>query len=268
MSAGHNEGLHDPLVDYAQEMDEFDRADETKECAEQSLECWEMTARMLSWELLLTLGFAWNVLWAEGGIPKDTQLPVRGYVQTWQDLTTLWTYGLLTFYFTHLYDQRRHDYVLRGRSASSNPTRRLWLYFYAPFFAMGPLFSLASMIPGFQSSISSKAHVSPGLIVVLALLLLAVVCLLYKHTRHAYTVYKRKDFGAYLGLRALITVLLVIEISVASSVKGTETETAVHFELHHWCVAWLISVWCSFNTIWSAALLGGSAGVVVQGIGE
>jgi hypothetical protein len=254
--------LRDPLIESGSCNTEEQELGELPtpliEIAEDHAKCWEPTSRLLVWEALLTSGFAWNILWAKAGIPSDNQLDERGYVSTWQDLTTLWTYGLLTFWFVNLYDKRRHDYIFRDYRQRWHP--------FALFFGAGPAFSLFSMIPGFQSSLSSNNSISPGMITTLVLLLCCLCYLIFWHCRYAFQIYPRDDFYAFIGIRIAIVVVLVIEVAAASAAQGN-SGGAISYELHHWCLAWLVTLWCSFNRKWSAVLLGGSAGVMVQGIG-
>jgi hypothetical protein len=131
-------------------------------------------------------------------------------------------------------------------------------------FAFPVLFSLVSSTSPFTTidTVGAQTHTLVGIIVYSTFCIVVSLSIAW-HCWYASRVFThRHDFFAYVGTRAAITLGCIAEIGFVMLVKGVRS---VH--VHHYFIAFVISLWCSFDHAISKLLLAGYSGLLVQGIG-
>lgn len=150
-------------------------------------------------------------------------------------------------------------------------------WFLAVYFASIPSFSALTKVSTFQRSIDSNAGSFSGLYAVTLILVLVGGCgMLLGHIIYAWNhcgggAYADSGgrarafwFGYFLP-RLLVYAFFVMYLAllIPSITRGADDEGNWH--LHHWWLAWLLSLWFSFNHPLSALPLAVSTAVFTQG---
>jgi hypothetical protein len=203
--------------------------------------------RLLAWQTLLTMNYVLTLFLAlEFTIPHDREHFVS--LQRWKDVKSLWSFGAVTFFLASLNEDPRMS-------------RRLFLVFH---FLFPALFSLISSTSPFTSidTVGALTHNRTG-IIVYSVVLVVISMIIAWHCWYASQVFaQRQAFWSYIGLRAAITLGCAAEIGLMMLDQGPGSAY-----VHHYYVAFVVSLWCSFDHVISELTLAASSGLLVQGIG-
>ena len=218
-----------------------------------------------SWILLIFGGYLFTRLIALCGFPSTFCIFIAysflddAQHHTWlghsRNLTDLMLLGFVQAWFAEIVDTP-------GRWSCIHTSR----WFYGLFFGSILAFSVITSIPGFDEAISDDGNESWLFLFILSLLLMGLVWVCVWHVMHAKkTLRTYKDFLGFVVFRAgtlaaLITAYILVHNE--STIDGI-----AKFHLHHYFVAWCISLIAAFNHKISLACLAITSGIFVQGIG-
>lgn len=140
------------------------------------------------------------------------------------------------------------------------------VWFFPLFFTSIVGFSVLTSLPGFDESFNDDSVGSLLFIIVLSISTLAVIVGIGWHILYAKrTLRTNTDFLGFM----LFRVATLCALSIAYYIVHNEStiDGLAKFHLHHYFVAWLISLFAAFNHRISIAFLAVTTGIFVQGIG-
>jgi hypothetical protein len=185
------------------------------------------------------------------GLPSDAQHHTAlGHARNLVDICLL---GLVQSWFVDLGQTSRLFYVFS----------RKWLF---PLICgAGVTYSLISSIPAIDEAVTEDTVYTAAFIITIGAVASLVLGILGWHVYHASCVFRdRSHLNFYLGMRAFIIVLLT-GVYLAIRFEHNE-EGPAKLHLHHYFVAWVLSLVASFNHPISVGFLAITAGIFVQGV--
>ena len=162
--------------------------------------------------------------------------------------------GFIQCWFVELIDvSLRWRYLLR----------RPW--FFMLFFGSSLGYGLISMIPGLDSAITDDSTYSVAFVVVLSSALVIVIGILVWHVFHAKaTLRSSRDFISFIFFRLIAVAIMSLAYYMIHSERTRNGRAKLH--LHHYFIAWLLSLITAFNHPLSISSLAISSSIFVQGI--
>lgn len=204
------------------------------------------------WFILLLSGYAFNRLCTRLSLPPDAQHHTWfGHARNISDLVLL---GFLQGWFVGVLDSNSRWSFLRSRTP-----------FFLLFFGTGPVYSLISSINGIDEAVAENADFSLPFIITIACTAAVIIGFLSWHVRYAFS--KMSDSGEavlYIFARGLLILLLFVAYGLIHSEPNSVGIAKLH--LHHYFVAWTISLFAVFNHRLSGVFLAITCGIFVQGI--
>jgi hypothetical protein len=152
---------------------------------------------------------------------------------------------------------------------ASDPTR--WSYlakhpgFFVAFFASGVAFSILTSFPGFDGAIDDNLTLPVFFAVVIGSLVIVCAGVIVWHIVHARRILiSRTDFYRFILTRVTLLVVLSVTYFLIHSEENSGGFAKLH--LHHYFVAWILSLIACFNHKISIYFLAITTGIFVQGI--
>lgn len=145
-----------------------------------------------------------------------------------------------------------------------------WIYisrqrvFFMTYFGSGLVFSILTSLPGFDESIDDNSGVSLGFGCVIGTVISVCLAVIIWHIVNARITFISSDFYAYLIFRVALVFILSITYYLVHS--EPTAHGYANFHLHHYFVAWILSLFASFNHKVSIYFLAITTGIFVQGI--
>jgi hypothetical protein len=136
-------------------------------------------------------------------------------------------------------------------------------YFWLIFLFSNPIYAFIGTFPSLACSLVSDLHVRHCFGFLIAMLLLAVVVLgfLGWHLHHAKHTLQRKYFVVYVLSRLGVSLAYGLTFTLYAALGFS-----VH--VHHWLLAWILGMFCTFAHPLSTSLLGVCLGVFMNGLGK
>lgn len=152
---------------------------------------------------------------------------------------------------------------------SVDPAR--WKYlskkpsFFGSFFGSGLVFSFLTSLPGFDEAIDDDLGVSLGFALVIVSVVSACIGVIVWHIQHArVTIDSPRDFYLFSFIRVTLIFVLTMTYYLIHSEPTDRGFAKLH--LHHYFVAWVLSLIGAFNHKISTYFLAITTGIFVQGI--
>ena len=204
------------------------------------------------WILMLLSGYVLNRLCTELHLPEDAQH------HTWfghaRNITDLILLGFLQGWLVGIIESEVRWRYLQCRS-----------FFFVLFFATGPVYSIISSIKGIDQSVAEDTDFSFTFTIILSFTACIVIGFLFWHINYAFSELRNpREARFYLVSRLIIIISLGMAYFLIHSESNSLGVAKLH--LHHYFVAWIISLFASFNRRISTVFLAITSGIFVQGI--
>ena len=204
----------------------------------------------LKWLGLLLSGYLFNrVICVYGNLPEDyLEMSFLGHVVT---LANLLLMGFMQGWFCEVIeDTARNTALFKSH---------LFIFIY---FATFPIFAVIGNWSFLAHSVTTETQVPLDFAIFLFVLSLVVLLVVTWHLWYARTVFLRSaDFKAYCAGRAVAFCFFLGSLLLA---EADGKPIVIH--LHHYFLAWVISLFAVFNHPISIVTLGITAAVFVQGL--
>jgi hypothetical protein len=211
--------------------------------------------RATKWISFLVMGYVLNRI-----VVNVTNFPADAQHHTWlghcRNVADMVLLGFVQCWYTDLLDvPSRWDYILKDG------------YFIFIFLASNLLFSIVTSIPGFDEGFSEDSHDSLFFLFVIFTVAVWVCYTIIWHVVYSKKVIPIfKEFLSFWLFRLGTFGVLGITYYVIHSDKSRPEPDGAKLHLHHYFVAWLISLIASFNHRISTTVLAITSGIFVQGI--
>lgn len=208
--------------------------------------------RALGWILLLIFGYVCNRFMAAFGLPYDAQS------HTWlghgRNLCNLCFFGFVQSWFTELIDNPgRWVFIMQNR----------WFFFV--FIASGLTYTLISCIPSIDEAVTEDADFTSIFLLTISSVATLLITLFGWHIFQAKRIMRDPtNFWSYLLSRLCIIVVVVASYIVIRNENNPSGPAKLH--LHHYFIAWVVSLVSVFNHPISIGFLAITSGIFVQGI--
>ena len=186
------------------------------------------------------------------GLPDDAQHHTwLGHARNISDLILL---GFVQCWFVELIDTPlRWEFINRCR------------WFYPLFFGTSLAYAILSSIRAFQFAITDDSDYNVNFFILISIIFPVPVAILVWHIRYAKrTLRSSKDFVAFVVFRVLTLTILSLAYYLIHSESTANGPAKLH--LHHYFIAWLLSLTAAFNHPVSLAFLAVTTSIFVQGI--
>ena len=207
--------------------------------------------RFVVWIVLLQFLFGWNLLIRVWGLPADAPLKSCRAVEIAENMIQLTIFGSMQCLAMRLYDEERfnHMFCVHGPKCA------------AALLTVSPLYSAISNFQlqwGKPATRTSAGTTTPGppaiaIYILLGLVLASLLCMHIQHAR------RKKQLT-----RLLTPALGLLSVLIAGALLVVSAGHQLH--LHHYFIAWWLSLLAQFNTWWSMAMLLVCVSVFVQGV--
>jgi hypothetical protein len=186
------------------------------------------------------------------GYPEDAQHHTfLGHSRNVFDLALL---GCAQVYFADLGDFHR-----RVRRVLSS------FWFIVVFMMSGPVYSFISGISAIDQAVTEDSDFASAFILTMGLVASLVLGILGWHVILAKRAFRnRSEFKFYIGLRAVLYIAFMLAYLIIRSEANDRGPAKLH--LHHYFVAWVLSLVACFNDPVSQVFLAITSGIFVQGI--
>ncbi|KAF4686530.1 hypothetical protein FOZ60_005079 [Perkinsus olseni] len=216
---------------------------------------------VLRWLLLLVAGYAYNRFFCEKyNIPRDSDRYT--YLGHSTNLANLAMFGIIQAWFVEVIDDPK-----RSKWIFSFP--RWW--FFITFFAASTVFTLLGMLDALShNSISPSGHLDrwnafSTVLTVLASLLLLLILWHVWYSIKVLPTYP--DAAVYILSRfGVVCTFGVTFLLIHFDDEHNHDDNPVTFHLHHYFIAWLLSLIAAFDHPISLIMLAITSGIFVQGI--
>ena len=203
----------------------------------------------LFWLSLLLVTYTLNRICCIFGLPADGQH--HTYLGHCRNLSDLILLGFIQAWFVEVVDGAgRTDRMLSSR------------WFIPLFLLSGPVFAGLGMVPWFDFAIESGSAAPCVLLVVGGTAIAAII--VYHLFLAREVLFTRRDILAYtfsrLGTVGILSAMYIL-IQSESTDRG---QAKLH--LHHYFIAWVLSLFAAFDSAVSLGFLAITGGVFVQGI--
>ena len=125
-------------------------------------------------------------------------------------------------------------------------------------------FCVISSIPGLDHAITEDTEYSVAFSIVVLLCALLVLFSIVWHIIFAFSSLSQRDWAAYMLARVLTLSFLAFAYFLIRDEPTVNGPAKLH--LHHYFIAWLVSLTASFNHPISVGVLAIAAGIFVQGV--
>ncbi|EER07060.1 hypothetical protein Pmar_PMAR015473 [Perkinsus marinus ATCC 50983] len=217
---------------------------------------------VLRWLLLLVAGYAYNRFFIEVyHIPHDSDKYT--YLGHSINLANLAMFGIIQAWFVEVIDDPK-------RSKWIFSLRRWW--FFITFFAASTVFTLLGMLDVLShSSISPSGHLDNwnAFSIVLTFLASFLALLIIWHVVYSIKVLPTyADAAVYIISRVGVVCIFGITFLLIhyDDKYNKHDDNPVTFHLHHYFIAWLLSLIAAFDHPISLLMLSITSGIFVQGI--
>lgn len=151
----------------------------------------------------------------------------------------------------------------------SDPMRIALIYRYKWFFpticVSGVIYSLISCIPAIDEAVTEDTVYTRAFILAVGFVATIVLGFLGWHVFQANRVFtNRRHLRFFLGLRAMVLTFLAAAYLLIRFEQNDDGPAKLH--LHHYFVAWLLSLIATFNHPISVGFLAITTGIFIQGI--
>ncbi len=137
--------------------------------------------------------------------------------------------------------------------------------FFASYFASGPIFSILTSLPWFDGAVDDDEPISISFAFVIGSVAAVCVGFIVWHAVYAHIVFgSSKEFYAFIIFRLSLIIILSITYYLVHSEPTNHGYAKFH--LHHYFVAWMLSLMGAFNHKLSSYFLAVTTGIFVQGI--
>jgi len=211
------------------------------------------------WIGLLLCNFFWTRFWCSVGIPSDCHSHFR--VTNFEDIKELFTLGLIMGFLTGMHLPERFFYIFDFK-------RTYWrgITFITLFFVASPAFGSISLLPWmthFNITPDKLKNQNFANILVIFTVICLVVGLVGFHVRQAHRRCSKTGFTIYMLSRGLVWAFY---IAYGSICMRQALERGLKFHLHHYFLAFLISILAEFNHPFSLVVLAISSAIFAQGL--
>jgi len=208
--------------------------------------------RTTKWILLLLSGYGLNRLCAKLNLPDDAQHHTWfGHTRNISDLILL---GFLQGWFVGLIESDSRWKFL----SSSN-------LFLTVFLGTGPTYSLITSIQVIDESVAEDTDFSVPFILSLCFIAVIILGFIFWHVKYAFTKLGT-TCEARIFVLSRLTLIGFLGLSYYLIHSEANAGGVAKLHLHHYFVAWTISLFGAFNHRWSAIFLAITCGIFVQGI--
>ena len=204
------------------------------------------------WMIMLILGYGVNRFVAFLGLPPDAQSHTSlGHAR---NITSLCMFGFIQCWFVDLLDvPQRWLYITRNK------------WFFLIFLSSGAVYSLISCIPAIDEAVTEDSDYSTTFLITMSSLATVLLTMFGWHLVYARQFFtSHKDLVAYAFSRVVLFFTVILSYIVIHTESNAEGPAKLH--LHHYFIAWLISLVATFNHPVSVGFLAITTGIFVQGI--